>query len=391
MDPEGGRDELFNGVILEAEMDKRQRRRLGLAPLGGVLFCLAAVGCGDGASGSAAVLGAVPAPSEDGARLVFGESAHDFGKVSEGKVVTHLFPFTAQGSESLVISRVDSSCGCTAKNVFVERMGVRTAYVFGEEIPPGTRCWVEARMDTSDITHTKSATVTATSNDPTGPKTVRVKVTVLRPFYVEPSYLNFQVIARGTTPTAKALVRSDFPDRSFEVVDVIKGHPGLVVETSPMAGQAGPGNGIEVSVTLPPDLPLGTFNAKARLVMGDGKSVDVNLFALVQGPVRLMPQDQLPFGLLRRGLVSNRHVDVVGNDTGRVVKATAVEVRSAFADHVMVHLRSVEGPDAHLGRTRVEVAVQPTMPVGVFSGTLLVSTDHPDMVLIEVPFSGVVR
>ena len=362
-----------------------------MAPLGGLFLCLVVVGCGDEKHGSAAVLGAVPAPSADGPRLAFGESSHDFGSVSEGQVVTHLFPFVSNGNEALVISRVDSSCGCTAKNVFVEKEGERMAYVFGEETKPGTRCWVEAKMDTSNITHTKSATVTATSNDPTGAKTVRVKVRVLRPFYVEPAYLNYQVIARGATPTAKALVRSDFPERSFDVVDVIKGNPGLVVDTRPISGQAGPANGIEVSVTLPADIALGTFNAKVRLVMRDGKSVDINLFALVQGPVRLMPQDQLPFGLLRRGMVSNRHVDVVGNDSDRVVTATAVEVRSDFAEHVVAHLRPVDGQDAHLGRTRVEVAVQPTMPAGVFSGTIVVTTDHPDMALIEVPFSGVVR
>ena len=47
------------------------------------------------------------------ARMVFTETEFDFGKVTEGDVVTHVFHFTNDGKMPLVISSARSSCGCT--------------------------------------------------------------------------------------------------------------------------------------------------------------------------------------------------------------------------------------------------------------------------------------
>ena len=53
-------------------------------------------------------------PREPGARLVFEEEKYDFGKVEQGVVLTHIFDFENIGEDTLKISRVRSSWGCTA-------------------------------------------------------------------------------------------------------------------------------------------------------------------------------------------------------------------------------------------------------------------------------------
>jgi len=45
--------------------------------------------------------------------LQFAESEFDFGKIPQGKPVTHIFSFKNTGKSPLVLTDVHASCGCT--------------------------------------------------------------------------------------------------------------------------------------------------------------------------------------------------------------------------------------------------------------------------------------
>lgn len=45
--------------------------------------------------------------------LKFKGEKHDFGKVEQGKPVTHTFEFVNTGNQPVVISNAQASCGCT--------------------------------------------------------------------------------------------------------------------------------------------------------------------------------------------------------------------------------------------------------------------------------------
>jgi hypothetical protein len=51
--------------------------------------------------------------AETGGRITFDTTSHDFGKVLYGDKVTHVFVVTNSGDETLTISKVAVSCGCT--------------------------------------------------------------------------------------------------------------------------------------------------------------------------------------------------------------------------------------------------------------------------------------
>ena len=55
---------------------------------------------------------AVPAEGES-AEISFSEYEHDFGKITEGEKVAHIFTFENKGPGDLVISSASTSCGCT--------------------------------------------------------------------------------------------------------------------------------------------------------------------------------------------------------------------------------------------------------------------------------------
>ena len=47
------------------------------------------------------------------AKIVFTTLSHDFGSITEGEVIKHIFTFKNVGAVPLVISDIQTSCGCT--------------------------------------------------------------------------------------------------------------------------------------------------------------------------------------------------------------------------------------------------------------------------------------
>ena len=47
------------------------------------------------------------------AEFKFDKETHDFGKIPQGKPVTHVFTFENVGTEPIIISEVKPSCGCS--------------------------------------------------------------------------------------------------------------------------------------------------------------------------------------------------------------------------------------------------------------------------------------
>ena len=51
--------------------------------------------------------------SDEPPKISFVENEHDFGEITEGEMITHIFKFSNSGGADLLISDVKTSCGCT--------------------------------------------------------------------------------------------------------------------------------------------------------------------------------------------------------------------------------------------------------------------------------------
>lgn len=51
--------------------------------------------------------------TDGNAEFKFEKETYDFGKIPQGKPVSYEFKFTNTGTEPLIITKVESSCGCT--------------------------------------------------------------------------------------------------------------------------------------------------------------------------------------------------------------------------------------------------------------------------------------
>jgi mono/diheme cytochrome c family protein len=105
--------------------------------------------------------------AETGPRIELDHRDHHFGKVTQGKVVIHQFPFKNVGDADLVIDDVSTPCGCTA--VLPDKSTLK----------PGESSYIEVNYDSSARSGEVTRVITLLSNDAVEPElTLEVTATV---------------------------------------------------------------------------------------------------------------------------------------------------------------------------------------------------------------------
>lgn len=140
---------------------------LMFAAVGAMLF----TGCKDNASDKVKAENVESAAERDSKETVypeitFEETEHDFGEITKGTNVEHLFKFTNTGDAPLVITNASSSCGCTVPT-----------YPKNETIQPGETGEMLVKFNGSGNGQV-TKTVTVTANTEAGKEQIKIKAFV---------------------------------------------------------------------------------------------------------------------------------------------------------------------------------------------------------------------
>ncbi len=109
------------------------------------------------------------APQEQavtGPVMTFAETEYNFGDITQGDVVEHVFKFTNTGTQPLVIERVTASCGCT------------TPAWTKEPVMPGKSGSITAKYNSAGRVGTQKKAITVVSNSADGAKYVYIVANV---------------------------------------------------------------------------------------------------------------------------------------------------------------------------------------------------------------------
>jgi hypothetical protein len=123
-------------------------------------------------------------------KLVVKQTEYDFGQVYQGESVQHAFLFSNQGDEPLLVTKVRSSCGCTA------------ALVSSRELKPGESGEIQANFDSTRFQGKISKTIYLYTNDTTQPVAqLYIKGAVKEMVQITPKQINF-----GTVPPEQPVI-----------------------------------------------------------------------------------------------------------------------------------------------------------------------------------------
>jgi hypothetical protein len=129
------------------------------------------------------------------------ESVYDFGTIQEGDVVTHIFKIENAGTDTLIIGKVRTSCGCTA------------ALVSKDSLLPGETAEIQATFKSKGFTREIEKKVFVETNDLQNPL-----ITFILKGYVEPApapepelskvVMDVGTLAVGTIETLEVYLRN---------------------------------------------------------------------------------------------------------------------------------------------------------------------------------------
>ena len=161
---------------------------------------------------------------------------HDFGTVTQGEKVDHLFTVKNKGDQPLTINQIRSSCGCTA------------ATISAKTIPPGSSGEVRVTFDSSNFTDQVTKTIQLDSNDPRNPSAVlTMQGKILEIIAVAPRNLNLGSLKSGSRKEV-LLTLENRGNRPFTVTSVTSSHASIVGKMR--GGRVKPGQREEIAVTV---------------------------------------------------------------------------------------------------------------------------------------------
>ena len=108
------------------------------------------------------------AQTKDGAAITWDKSTHDFGDITQGEKVEHTFKFTNSGSEPLIITNVEVTCGCTTPRGWPR-----------DPINPGGKGEITVQFDSTHKIGRQNKVATVISNAPGGNSHITFSANVL--------------------------------------------------------------------------------------------------------------------------------------------------------------------------------------------------------------------
>ena len=302
--------------------------------------------------------------------MAFDELVYDFGIAGPGDKIAHTFKFTNVGSEPLQITRISTSCGCTA------------ALLTEKEIPPGSSGEIRTVFETKRFEGVQETTITVYSNDPDDPEIdLAIIGAIKRDVAVVPQGINFGDVEKGETVTGSVkLLQLSQNKLVLHRIEVNEKY--LNATTSRFREENS--RGINIDITLKSEAQVGALNEVITLHTNLKRRprIDVPVWANILGRIQVQPKI-LSLGTISKGGKISQPITVSSSDGKRfhVLKTTC--------DLPFIHLQS--SVDKKNNVVKISGTIDKVSPAGRLSGRIDIYTDDPDQSVIYVPVYGVIK
>jgi len=183
-------------------------------------------------------------------KVSFPDSPWDFGEVLQQEKVSHQFEVMNDGRDTLFISRVKPSCGCT------------TAPLTRDVVAPGESVWIDVTFNSKKFSGAVNKTITVFSNDPSSPQakitflanvaTARSRIVVVQ----EPADLGNLVPNKSGQA---AIMLANVSDEPYRVR--LTSYPTSWLEPAWTEKVVDPGDTLDLSIGTSGVPPLGKFES----------------------------------------------------------------------------------------------------------------------------------
>jgi Protein of unknown function (DUF1573) len=279
---------------------------------------------------TAALLMSAPAHAATWAEGMFEELARDFGSVPRGPMLTHQYRLTNNTGQTVRITSVRVSCGCTSATAL---QGV---------LAPGQSTAVLAQMDTTRFIGPKTVTIYVQFDQPQFAEVnLSISANSRTDIVVTPDTIAFGPVSRGSSAARQTTVTFT---GGTQLVNV-----GAESNYVQLTAKGTRGNGYEatyeITATLRPDTPVGKWYTDVWLNTNNPATprIRVPLTVDVEPALNLSPA-QVAMGSVTVGDQAERRVIIRGpqpfhiteiKGTDDKVSVTAGDAKDARPVHVL--------------------------------------------------------
>lgn len=231
-------------------------------------------------------------------RIKFAQLTFEFGTALGGEQINHNFEFTNEGSDTLKIKHVDTSCRCTA------------AKLETTEFSPGQKGYIQVALDVPSKSRAVEETAVVFTNDPESPKielTLRGESFV--PIAAAPNHI---ILGRKRLLQASTLkLALDVRDPKLTQIEVLE-------PSSPyLTAQSKTTDGIThlVDLMIANETPIGSFKEHLKInYIHKGKNgfIEVPISGEILGDIVLSVR-KLFFGMVNTRVAKQITLSGVGN------------------------------------------------------------------------------
>jgi hypothetical protein len=347
-------------------------------------------------------------------KITFEETMYDWGRALEGENINHVFKFQNTGKKVLKISKVNTSCGCTA------------ALASSDEIKPNDSGEINVSFNSTGRMGVQSKTIYVASNDPANSNvTLTIKGEVYVLLRVEPRSVNFGDIPRGKSKTMSVKIipwgGTKFQITSLEAPgDVFTARvlgsldvgtiwkaamkstkeglskkfagkppePGSETEATEQTMEEMGGNVDEaktIAVTISPSAAIGGHSGRmfVHTDMKEKELIEIPVYANIVGNIEVEPRAH-NFGVLQKGETK----DVSFTVYSRMNKIFKIDKVENSADNAAtVEITEVEPGTKYQAR----VTLLPTAPTGRLYGIATLYTNDPGQPQVEIRYYADIR
>lgn len=256
------------------------------------------------------------------AENMFSELNHDFGYVAKGSDVRHNIEITNKFEETVHISGVSTSCGCT-----VAKQPEKTT------LPSRESTFLEISMNTQKFSRLKESSVTVTFDKPYYAQVrIPIRAYIRTDVVLSPGGVEFGEVELGEGKTTT--VDINYAGRSDWTITGVSGLPSNLEASVEEVSRRGNSCKYKLTVNLKPGAPKGDVRAKFSLLTDDAKSPEVPVMVTGRVVPDIVVQDEVTLGLLAPGQSKTVSVVLRGKKPFKITQVECDTHQGAFSTKV---------------------------------------------------------
>lgn len=301
--------------------------------------------------------------------VIFFENADfNFGKIFKGQKVEHVYKFENRGKGILEISKVKTSCGCTA------------AMLTNKIISPGKTGEIKATFNSGSYKGNVTKSITVLSNDPDSPKyKLTLSGKIIEEIIVKPRNINFGSIYLGTkidkTITIKSLTEPNFkikkitPSKPFVNASIVERNSEEYI----------------IKATLKDNLKIGRFSGVIYLQTDNSRQpkAKIPFFGEIIGDITTYPK-KIYYGRVTKGKEITQKIFVKINKND-------IKILNSKVSPDYLSIKIIEKYEKNNPHYLIEIKLNKEATIGKLNGLLELQTNSKIQPTIRIPVTGEIR